>query len=67
MELDTLPTLAATDDIAELMEFHRRLTELIGTAPAMESDTYSLAQPSPLRYVPTIASNQLPPLCHQGE
>ena len=62
MEQQALPALPDTDNIVDLMEVHRYLVALYGAAPAQESDSYSLAQPSPLRFVPTLASNQMPPL-----
>lgn len=51
-----------TEETLKLMEMHRQLTVLNGFVYAQEHDTYSLAQPSPFRYVPTIASNQTVPL-----
>jgi hypothetical protein len=48
------------------MEMHRQLTALDGIEFAQEQDTYSLAQPSPFRFVPMIASNQTASL-HLGE
>ncbi len=41
----------------ELIELHRELTSLNGITVAQPDDAYSLAQPSPYRFVPTVASN----------
>ena len=46
----------------DLVEAHRLLMETYGYELAREDDTFSLAQPSPFRYVPTIASNHTAPL-----
>lgn len=59
-----LPPL--TDETLNLMELHRRLTELEGFTYAQEHDAYSLAQPSPFRFVPSVASNRVATLM-QGE
>jgi hypothetical protein len=61
------PTLPPqTEETLSLMEMHRQLTALDGIEFAQEQDTYSLAQPSPFRFVPMIASNQTASL-HLGE
>lgn len=54
--------LASTD----LTEEYCRLIEAYGLEPSQANDTYSLAQPSPYRFVPTIASNHTTPW-HEGE
>lgn len=55
-----------TEETLDLMEMHRQLMELNGFAFAQEQDTYSLAQPSPFRFVPSVASNGAAALL-QGE
>jgi hypothetical protein len=62
----TLPLMPPTEELLELIEAHRNLVAMYGCDPAREEDSYSLAQPSPFRFVPTIASNQTAPLL-QGE
>jgi len=54
-ETHVLPPL--TEEAIELIDLHRQLIALNSLQPARENDTYSLAQPSPFRYVPSIASN----------
>ncbi len=51
-----------TEEALELMEAHRQLIATYGVDIAQEEDTYSLAQPSPFRFVPTIATDQTVPL-----
>jgi len=46
-----------TDETRSLMEIHRQLTAINNFTEAQELDTYSLAQPSPFRFVPSVASN----------
>lgn len=46
-----------TEETIELIELHRQLIAFHSLQPAQEDDTYSLAQPSPFRFVPSIASN----------
>jgi hypothetical protein len=50
------------EETARLIEMHRELTDPGGIGFAQAEDTYSLAQPSPFRFVPMIASNQTAPL-----
>ncbi len=66
MTQETLPLLPLTPETLELIEAHRRLIATYGTETVQEDDTYSLAQPSPFRFVPTVASNKTAPL-PQGE
>ena len=51
-----------SEETARLIEMHRELMGPDGIEFAREQDTYSLAQPSPFRFVPMIASNQTAPL-----
>jgi hypothetical protein len=46
-----------TEEARLLIEMHRKLIAFNGFTLAQEQDTYSLAQPSPFRFVPTMASN----------
>ena len=46
-----------TNEIYELMELHRKLVQMNANDFVQENDAYSLAQPSPFRFVPTVASN----------
>lgn len=46
------------EDILVLIEAHRKLVSSFGIDAGREEDTYSLAQPSPYRFVPTIAASQ---------
>jgi hypothetical protein len=62
MAYDNQSSTPQSKDIIELMEAHRSLVETYGYEPAQEADTFSLAQPSPFRYVPTIATNHTAPL-----
>jgi hypothetical protein len=65
----TLKEISLTPENADaeaLMEAHRLLLAAYTYGLAQEQDTYSLAQPSPYRFVPSIASNQMPPVT-QGE
>ena len=57
-----VPVLPQTTEIEDLVEAHRLLTEAYGYGLAQENDAFSLAQPSPFRYVPTIASNHTAPI-----
>ena len=66
MTQETIPFTPPTEEALELMEAHRKLMAMYGYIPAREEDTYSLAQPSPFRFVPTIASNRTAPVI-QGE
>jgi hypothetical protein len=66
MMLENLVLPPQTDETLELLELHRRLTAFDGLAFAQEQDSYSLAQPSPFRFVPLGASNGAAPLI-QGE
>jgi len=59
-----LPPL--TNETLNLMELHHQLTEVDGFTYAQEQDAYSLAQPSPFRFVPSVASNRVATLM-QGE
>ncbi|MFP5204167.1 MAG: hypothetical protein ACLGSH_02290 [Acidobacteriota bacterium] len=52
-------TLPLTPDVLELMETHQKLVGDYGTV-VREEDSYSLAQPSPLKFVPSIASGDIP-------
>lgn len=56
-------TLPLTEDILELMEAHQRLIADCGALIVREEDGYSLAQPSPLRFVPSVASGDVPMDC----
>lgn len=56
MPENLMPPTQAEEPL-DLMEMHRQLVEQGGFAYAQEQDTYSLAQPSPFRFVPSIASN----------
>lgn len=64
MKNDTTAALPLPEDAFELIEAHRRLLAeySFDLAQAQEQDTYSLAQPSPFRYVPLIASNGSAPV-----
>lgn len=64
MENDILAALPLPDETLEMIEAHRQLmaAHSFDLALAYEQDTYSLAQPSPLRYVPSIASNGSAPV-----
>ncbi len=53
-------TLPLTEDVLELMEAHRKLLGDGNALLVREEDTYSLAQPSPLKFVPSIASGDVP-------
>ena len=55
-----------TEESIELMEMHRQFIAFDGFTIVQEQDSYSLAQPSPFRYVPLGASNGAAPLI-QGE
>jgi hypothetical protein len=46
-----------TEETIQLIELHRQLIALHNLQAAREDDAYSLAQPSPFRFVPSIASN----------
>lgn len=62
MQLKDVPLLPQGTEAIDLVEAHRLLMEMYGYELAQEHDTFSLAQPSPLRYVPTVASNQTAPI-----
>lgn len=66
MTQETLPLMPPSEEALELIEAHRKLMTMYGCVPAQEDDTYSLAQPSPFRFIPTIASNRTTPVL-QGE
>ncbi|WP_263350202.1 hypothetical protein [Acidicapsa acidisoli] len=66
MALENSALPPQTEDTLRLIETHRQLTGFNGFAFAQEQDTYSLAQPSPFRFVPTVASNGAATLM-QGE
>ena len=63
-ENQALPPLS--EETVKLMEMHRQLTAPEGFSYAQEQDAYSLAQPSPFRFVPSVASNRVATLM-QGE
>jgi hypothetical protein len=48
---------APTAETIRLIELHHQLVALHSLQPAYEADTFSLAQPSPFRFVPMVASN----------
>lgn len=48
-----------TAETIKLMEAHRQMIGTYGYAVATEHDTYSLAQPSPFRFIPTIATDRI--------
>jgi hypothetical protein len=52
---DIVPPQAA--EAQTLIDLHRSLIEVDTFGLAQEKDTYSLAQPSPFRFVPSVASN----------
>ena len=62
MTLEVQSTFPLNQETLELIETHRQLALNYGSELAQENDSYSLAQPSPYRYVPTVASNQTAPL-----
>ena len=51
-----------TAETIKLMEAHRQMIGTYGYAVATEHDTYCLAQPSPFRFIPTIATDQTAPI-----
>lgn len=51
--------LPIPDDVMELMEAHQRLVGEVAALLAREEDTYSLAQPSPFKFVPSVASGNV--------
>ena len=53
-----LPTLPTTQEAIDLVEQHQQLIATYALQVAPETDSYSLAQPSPYRFVPSIASNR---------
>ena len=57
MPTETLIMPAQTEEILNLVELHRQLIQRGGFTAPQEHDSYSLAQPSPYRFVPTVASN----------
>ncbi len=42
----------------EMLAQHQALLELYGTEQPREQDSFSLAQPSPFKFVPSVASDQ---------
>lgn len=66
MTSETTVLLPEAEETLDLVEQHRQLIALYGLTVAQEQDTYSLAQPSPFRFVPAITSNGTAPLA-QGE
>jgi hypothetical protein len=64
--LENIALPPQTEESNELMEMHRQFIAFNGFTIAQEHDSYSLAQPSPFRYVPLGASNGAAPLI-QGE
>jgi hypothetical protein len=64
MENDTPATFPLPEETLEMMEAHQQLTAAYAFdySLAQEQDSFSLAQPSPLRYVPSIASNGSAPM-----
>ena len=53
-------TLPLSEEVMELIDAHRQLVAQQDAIPAHEEETFSLAQPSPFRYVPSIASGWIP-------
>lgn len=53
-------TLPLSEAVLELMEVHRKLVADCDAITVREEDTYSLAQPSPLKFVPSVASGNVP-------
>lgn len=53
-------TLPVPEEVLELMKAHYDLLEKYGEIAPGEEDTFSLAQPSPLKFVPSIASGDVP-------
>jgi hypothetical protein len=54
--------LPQSEESLDLAEAYRELIARYNLVTAHESDTYSLAQPSPFRFIPTSASNKTAPL-----
>lgn len=66
MTRDNLTLPPQFEETVEMMELHRQMMLANGFQFAPEEDNFSLAQPSPYRFVPMVASNGAAAL-DQGE
>lgn len=51
--------LPLSEEVLELMQAHQNLVVGYDALTVREEDAYSLAQPSPLKYVPSVASGSV--------